>query len=254
VGVFTVLKVQVTVMEIRKTLYWTGLSEIVVWFFGLIMYAVTRGDHPAEDVFWGFIFHVPHGIIGFKVFAFLVKLETTLIRSLKMHGDFQMLLDKMKEDMVWFKSYLGLTIACVLGDFIAMFVLCYELVAIDDDLGELFMMALLVFFLSCDLSLLLSLPLYLNRMPSSLQKRWKEKFLKGDCGKCCPFWTCCCCLLDEDNEVEESRHGDVEAGHIELCQEVHGNASDLEGKETGNLPGVMNSLSTQSQPQAGGRL
>ena len=55
-------------------------------------------------------------------------------------------------------------------------------------------------------------------------------------------------------QVEESRHGDVEAGHIELCQEVHGNASDLEGKETGNLPGVMNSLSTQSQPQAGGRL
>merc|ERR1711964_385416 len=109
-----------------------------------------------------------------------------------------------------------LTLVSIIADMLAFCVLLYEVSTIKDDLGEMFMLALLVVFFSMDLFLVLSIPLYLNRLPPDIQRDIKDWFETTSCGKACHCLTCCCCQIDADDmQLEYDKMEEEEAAGTE---------------------------------------
>jgi len=206
----TMLKLQITVVELRRLFYWVSALEMVLMLLGAVFFtAFILHDQTQVLLYWALSTHWIRAVTGFLVMKTFARFEEWFLAAINegmTEGEAMgTVLEKFDGKSGRLLCYVGITVFSMIADLIVLGFLI-KIYGEDDSssalLADLYLLVMTIAMLSMDVFLLIWMPSAYMRLPPDLQKHVALKISSR-----CPCLKCC--LLDEDavemEDVEEGR-------------------------------------------------
>jgi len=208
----TMLKLQITVVELRRLFYWVSALEIVLMLLGAVFFVpFLLHDQTQVYLYLALSTHWIRAFIGFKVMKTFGKFEQWFLSAVdqgSQGGPMEAVIKNYDPKSHYLLTYIFITIFTLIVD-LGVLGWLIKIYGEDDSssalLADLYLLVMCISMLAMDLFLFIWMPSAYMRLSPELQK-YVGKRISAKC-PCCKCWFVDDDDVDIQDDIEEGRSG-----------------------------------------------